>query len=215
MPSCHCEDIDRHFTLERARDDLAAYRRRGPTGTARLILKVLGDAGFTPETLLDVGAGIGVLHHELLDRGVQQAVHLEVAGAFVEVARGETARRGHQDRVCFQQGDLVSLAADVAGADLVTLDRVVCCYPDVDALVAVSARKARRYYALSYPHDRWYIRSRVWLQNYRRRLRGEPFRFFVHPVERIRSLILASGLEVRGSRSTLNWEVLVCERRAP
>jgi len=213
VPSCHCEDIDHHFTPRRARDDLAAYRRRGPTGTARMILKALAQAGVAPQTLLDVGAGVGVLHHELLDRGVQRAVHLEVAGAFVEAAREETGRRGHQNRVQFQQGDLVSLAADIAAADLVTLDRVVCCYPDVDALVAVSTHKARQYYALSYPHDRWYIRVRVWVQNYRRRLRGDPFRFFVHSVERIRSLLLANGFEVRISRSTINWEVLVCARR--
>jgi SAM-dependent methyltransferase len=213
MPSCHCEGTDRHFTPRRARQDLATYRRRGPTGTARLILKGLGEAGVTAETLLDVGAGIGVLHHELLERGVQRAVHLEVASAFLEAAKEETVLRGHEGLVRFQQGDVVSLASEVAVADLVTLDRVVCCYPDVEALITVSAQKARRYYALSYPRDRWYIRSRVWLQNYRRQRTGDPFRFFVHPVARMRSLILAGGFEVRCSCSTLNWDVLICGRR--
>lgn len=213
MADCHCEGTDRHFTSQRASQDLATYRRRGPTGTARLILKGLEDAGLTAESVLDVGAGVGVLHHELLERCVQRAVHLEVASAFLEAAKVETLRRGHEGRVRFQQGDVVSLAAEIADADLVTLDRVVCCYPDVDALISVSAQKARRYYALSYPHDRWYIRSRVGLQNYRRQRSGDAFRFFVHPVARIRSLIMAGGLEVRRSCSNFNWEVLICARR--
>ena len=86
---------------------------------------------------------------------------------------------------------------------------------DLDALMDASTRKANRYYALSYPRDRWYVRGRTWWKNLRRRRAGDPFRFFVHPVARIRSLIAAAGFEVRCARSNLNWEVLVWERRPP
>jgi 16S rRNA G1207 methylase RsmC len=101
MPVCHCEATDRHFTIPRARDELATYHRQGPTRTARLMLQCLADLGSPPTSLLDVGAGIGVLHHVLLDRGVRHAVHLEAASAYVEVASEESARRGHAGRVTF------------------------------------------------------------------------------------------------------------------
>jgi SAM-dependent methyltransferase len=214
MPRCHCEATDRHFTPARARQELVTYRRRGPTGTARLILNSLRDVNLAAETVLDVGAGIGVLHHELLERGVQRAVHLEVANAYLDAAQEETARRGHQHRVHFRRGDIATLAAELAPADLVTLDRVLCCSPELDALIEVSARKAIRYFALSYPHDYWYVRGRVRWQNARRRWAGDPFRFFVHPVHRIRSLIRAAGFQVRRARWNLNWEVVICTRDA-
>jgi 16S rRNA A1518/A1519 N6-dimethyltransferase RsmA/KsgA/DIM1 with predicted DNA glycosylase/AP lyase activity len=51
-----------------------------------LILKGLSHLAPTPRTLLDIGAGIGVLHHELLERGVGRAVHLEAAAAYVAAA---------------------------------------------------------------------------------------------------------------------------------
>lgn len=35
----------------------------------------------------------------------------------------------------FRYGDFVSLAPDLETADLVTLDRVVCCYPELEPLV--------------------------------------------------------------------------------
>lgn len=213
-PGRQCECTDAHFTPARAQSDLVAYRRRGPTGTARLMLQCLGDVRLSADSLLDVGAGIGVLHHELLDAGVGTAVHLEVARAYVEAAREESTRRGHDGRVHFRHGDVVGLVADLAAADLVTLDRVVCCYHDLDALMEASTRKANRYYALSFPRDRWYVRGRTWWKNLRRRRAGDPFRFFVHPVARIRSLIAAAGFDVRCARSNLNWEVLVWERRA-
>lgn len=215
MPGCHCDATDRHFTPARARQELATYRRRGPTGTARLILRSLGDLGLTADTLLDVGAGIGVLHHELLGRGLKSAVHLEAAAAYEEAAKEESARRGHAGRVSFRHGDLVAMGTDLAAADLVTLDRVVCCYPDLEALIRVSAGKARKHYVLSYPHDRWYVRAHTWWQNHRRRRAGNPFRTFVHPVSRIRSLIRAEGLRAVRSHRTLAWEVLVCTRPEP
>ena len=212
MPSCHCAATDRHFTPERAHAELVQYRRRGPSGTARLILDSLGDLGIRPQTLLDVGAGIGVLHHELLERGVGRAVHLEAAAAYVAAAVAEAERRGQRGRVQFRHGDLVSLAPELGSADLVTLDRVVCCYPELDPLVSLSAAKAERYYALSFPHDRWYVRAHTRWQNHRRRRAGNAFRTFVHPVDRIEALVRAAGFQIRRSRRTLVWTVLVCTR---
>jgi hypothetical protein len=117
--------------------------------------------------------------------------------------------------VSFRHGDLVTLAADLAPADLVTMDRVVCCYPDLEPLIRVSTEKALRYYAVSYPHDRWYVRVHTWWQNDRRRRAGNGFRTFVHPVTAIHSLLRAAGFQVVRLRRTLVWEVLVCTRRNP
>ena len=214
MPSCHCEATDRHFTVERAREELATYRRKGPTGTARSILKCLPDLDSATETVLDIGAGIGVLQHELLGRGVRSAVHLEAASAYVEIAREESARRGYESRVTFRHGDLESLADSLPPADIVTLDRVVWCYPQLEPLIRISTQKARRYYALSFPHDRWYVRADTWWQNFRRRRAGNAFRTFVHPIARIRSLVQEAGLRLLCSRRTLVWEVLVYRRES-
>lgn len=213
MPSCHCVATDRHFTPARARAELAQYRRRGPRGTARLILRSLSDLGITPQTLLDIGAGIGVLHHELLGCGGARAIHVEAAAAYIAVAEAEAERRGHRDRMEFRHGDFVSLVPTLGSADLVTLDRVVCCYPELEPLVSLSAEKAERYYALSFPHDRWYVRAHTRWQNHRRERAGNAFRTFVHPVARIETLVRSAGFEVQRSCRTLVWEVLVCRRR--
>jgi hypothetical protein len=105
MPSCHCVATDRHFTPARAQAELAQYRQRGPRGTARLILRTLNDLAAVPGTHLDIGAGVGVLHHELLGSGVGRAVHVEASAAYVAAAEQESARRGHGGRVQFRHGD--------------------------------------------------------------------------------------------------------------
>ena len=212
MPSCcGCEAIDRHFAPARAAEELATYARRGPTGTARLILDTLSTLPL--DSILDIGAGIGVLHHELLGTGVRSAVHVEAASAYIDVAQAESARRGYSGRVRFLHGDFLALAPSIAAVDLVTLDRVVCCYPAFEPLIRVSAEKARRYYALSIPHDRWYVRAHTRGQNHSRKRAGNPFRTFVHSVAEIRALIRDAGFIVRKSRRTLMWEILLCTRR--
>ena len=216
MPCCcGCEAIDRHFGADRVAGELATYLRRGPTGTSRLLLGALGRLSPPIESILDIGAGIGVLHHELIGGGGRSAVHVEAASACIEAAQKESIRRGHAERVRFFHGDFLALAPSIAPADLVTLDRVVCCYPAFEPLIRLSAERAKQFYALSFPHDRWYLRGHTWWQNRRRKRVGNPFRTFVHPVTQIRSLVQAAGLQILRSRRTLVWEVLICARMDP
>ena len=54
---CGCEAIDRHFAASRAEKELGTYLRRGPTGTARVILSALQGLPGPVESVLDIGAG--------------------------------------------------------------------------------------------------------------------------------------------------------------
>ena len=112
----------------------------------------------------------------------------------------------------FLHGDFLALEPTLQPADLVTLDRVVCCYPDLDPLMRRSVGKARRFYVISFPHDRWYIRAHTVWQNFLRRRAGNPFRTYVHPGRRIRALLEEGGLRVVDARQTLVWEILLCIR---
>jgi len=206
---CDCRAIDHHFGASRAAAELEAYVRQGPTGTTRLILRSLDQLPVRIESLLDIGAGVGVLHHELLHSRARSAVHVEAAQAYLEAARAESVRRGHTDRVRFLHGDFLTFAPSLESADLVTMDRVICCYPEFEPLVRASVATARRCYAISYPHDRWYVRAHTVGQNIKRRWAGNRFRTFVHSPARVRVLMEEGGLRVFQRRRTLVWEVLV------
>lgn len=72
MDCCH-PDYDSVFSARRARKDLARYRKKGPDKTTRLLIDALRAAGVEGKTLLDIGAGIGAIDHDLLDAGVASA----------------------------------------------------------------------------------------------------------------------------------------------
>jgi magnesium-protoporphyrin O-methyltransferase len=155
--------------------------------------------------VLDVGAGIGALGFELLAAGAERVTAVEAAPAYVAAAREEAGRRHVSDRLEVVQGDFVSVAGDVMQADVVAMDRVVCCYPAYQPLLEAAVRRSRRLMAFSYPRDRWYVRAAVTLQNMGRALLRNPFRGFVHSARGMESVLEQHGFVRKERRETLKW----------
>jgi magnesium-protoporphyrin O-methyltransferase len=209
-PGCACAANE--FGERDARKDLRALRRDGPSRTTRWLIDALREGGVADWTVLDIGAGVGAVHLELLEAGAAEAVDVDASPAYVAAARDEAARRGSSSRVTYHVGDFVALARDVAAADAVVLDKVVCCYSDMVALVSLSAERARRRYGLVYPRDAWWIRSSARLMNLVTRLFRQRVTFHAHRTADVDGLVRAAGLEQRFLRTTVFWQVAVYER---
>lgn len=203
---------DQQFNETKAGEELQRYRKKGPGPTTRLLEEAIAQAGTLSGTLLDVGSGIGSLTFGLLERGVTNAIAVDASSAYNRVARQEAERLGQTDAVRFVHADFVSVASDLPAATLVTLDRVVCCYPSYEALLNAALRHADQYLALSYPRDIWYVRLGVILVNAQRRLTKNSFRTFVHPAARMDAMIRSAGFELSTRRETWMWSVDVYTR---
>jgi len=221
MRCAQCEGIDQLFGAKKARSQLAKFRRKGADRTTRMLIEDVYDAmskrndGRSPTVLLDIGAGVGAIHHALLDGGVERAVHVDASSAYLTAAREEAERRGHTTRVEFVAGDFVDVADHISTADIVTLDRVICCYHDMTQLVSRSGEKAGFLYGAVYPRDEWWTRLFVAWNNVFYRATRSPFRTFVHSPRDIDSVLGSHGLRRRSVRRTLVWEVAVYTRSNP
>jgi magnesium-protoporphyrin O-methyltransferase len=153
--------------------------------------------------LLDVGGGIGVISRELADTSLASTTIVEAAPAYLEVARREAGAPSRSTQ--FVLGDFAVIAGTLPDADVVTLDRVVCCYPDAEELLVAAAARTRQLLAFTYPRDRWYVRTMFALGNFWLRLTGKKFRAFVHTPERMAAVLEASGLVRATQRETLVW----------
>lgn len=215
VPMDRCCGHQEAFGEKTAARDLRRYRRKGPRKTTRQLLEALRERGLDQATVLDIGGGVGAIEHELLDGGASRAQAVDASRAYLRAAREEAERRGHADRLEQHAGDFVELADSVEAADVVTLDRVICCYPDVDALVSLSAARARRLYGVVYPRDTRFVRFGFRVFNLVMRLMpGCDFQAFVHRTSRVDSLVRESGLEpsFRGGGGV--WQVVVYARAA-
>ena len=212
MSCCHCQGAETLFDAKVASRELRQYRRRGPRKTTRLLLDALEAIGVAGRTLLDIGGGVGIIQHELLGAGAARASGVEASAAYLAAAREEAARRGHADRLSLYHGNVVDLAPELPPADIVTLDRVICCYPDMPALVERSAALARVAYGLVYPRDTWWVKLGLALENLAFRARRNPFRVYAHSAAAVDALVRGQGFAPRFMRRTLVWQVVVYGR---
>jgi len=215
MASC-CDFRDaaaRQFTARKAAKELQAYRngRLGPT--TRLIRDGVVASELNQGSLLDIGGGIGALTFELLGCGMTKAVVADASAAYVAAAREEASRRGQTASTTVIHGDLLDVAEQLPAADLVTLDRVVCCFPGYEPMLDEAAHHAVRGLAVSYPRDRWFVRAGMWVEN-ARRAHKSGFRTFVHPPVLIREAIERAGFRLSWRRTTVMWAVDVFQRTA-
>jgi len=179
-----------------------------------MLLGALRAQGVSGRTLLDIGGGVGTIQHELLASGVKEAVDVDASSAYLRTALKEARRRGLDGRVSYHHGNFVEIAARMRKADIVTLDRVLCCFDDVEALVRTSANKARRLYGVVYPRDAWWTRLWVWMINFMRMLRRDDFRIFAHRTSTVESVLGAGGLQRIFRRRWGIWQVAVFARQA-
>lgn len=210
---CQCQGIETKFDQKYVAKKLKEYRKIGPKKTTWQLIEALRAEGVDGMTLLDIGGGVGDIQHEMLRSGVSSATNSEASTAYLEACRQEAERLGHADRIRHIPGNFVELAKDIAPADIVTLDRVICCYHDMPTLISLSAQKARRLYGIVYPLDKWWIRlANLVYYNFRNWVQRNPMRLFVHPPEVVEAIIRSNGLEPRFYDVMGPWQVVVYAR---
>jgi len=214
-----CSDCDftnaagQHFSVKKAVQQIDGYRRGKLGPTTRLLRDGLEHAGVIKGALLDIGAGVGTLTFELLQRGITSAVAVDASDAYLAAAKEEAARRQLSESISFIKDDFATSAAGLPNFDVVTLDRVVCCYADYKTILREAAKRARVALAISYPRPVWFVRLGNGWDNAVRRLRSNPFRTFIHPVADIQRMILDSGFEMKTRSQTVAWSAEIYTRR--
>ena len=208
--NCGCPNT---FDEKAADSDLKRYLDRGPDGTTQSLIDAIVDEGVDGATLLDIGAGVGAIQLALLAAGASSAASVDATEAYVQVARDEAARRGYADRTRGLVGTLEALAHEIEPADVVTLDKVVCCDPDLPALLTRAAERARRMVGLVYPRETWWNRFAArglaawgWLTR-------DPTRWHIHATADIDGILRSAGFQRRDVDRSLIWQVALYVRR--
>jgi magnesium-protoporphyrin O-methyltransferase len=212
MYCSQCQGIEEVFSQEYVKRELKRYRSKGPGKTTRLLTEAIEKEGVEGLSLLDIGGGVGAIQHELIEAGVREATSVDASTAYLEAAREEADRRGQVKRVTYHQGNFVDLADEIAPADIVTLDRVICCYPDMEKLVELSAKRAKKIYGLVYPRDAWWVRAGLAIGNKFLRLQRRAFRTYSHPTKSVEAIVRRNGFRQQSYSQSLVWQVVVYTR---
>ena len=212
MSCTQCQGIETTFNHRNAEKELRKYHKKGPTETTHSLVEFLKKKGTKGKSLLDIGGGVGIIQHELLRSGLASAVSVEASSAYSEVSKDEARHQGHEERIEYHHGDFIDLAPDIPMTDIVTLDRVICCYPDMEKLVDSSLSHAKDYYAVVYPLDTWWMKIGLAFSNFIQRIRRNSFRSYVHSKKAFHRLVEAHNFKRVFFRKTTFWRVEIFER---
>ncbi|NOY15532.1 MAG: methyltransferase domain-containing protein [Gammaproteobacteria bacterium] len=200
----HSNSANRFFSFFAGR-----YRKRfekkGFEPSQKQLMEGLKQAGYQGAKILEIGSGVGHLHQTLLEQGASSAIGVDLASKMIEEARHWAKQRQLADRTEYVEGDFMEINTSLPEVDITVLDKVVCCYPDADGLVHASLNKTHRVYALTYPRNRWYVRTVMGIAAWVLKIIGSDFRPYVHDPEKIEGWVTGEGFSKQYQNNNLVW----------
>jgi magnesium-protoporphyrin O-methyltransferase len=200
------------FSERSARAEAKRYRRKGLDSTSRRIVDFLKTQGVEGKTVLEVGGGIGAIQIELLKAGAARALSVELTPTYEEAAAGLLREAELSDRVERRVMDFAEAADQVDGADVVIMNRVICCYPDMPRLAGAAADHARQLLVMSFPRKTWWMYVGLKVSNFLLWTTRREFHIFLHPPKKIIATSEQHGLEPVLDQQGLVWKVAALRR---
>jgi predicted RNA methylase len=195
-----------------------ARRKEISAGVTRDLVEALGPSRLEGRTILDLGCGAGDLALAALARGATRATGVDIGRGAIEEARALARERSVEDRASFQVGDAAKV--HLRRHDVVVLNRVFCCYPEIEALLDNSLSAASNVYAFTAPPSAGlagaFARAETRLANTVYRIRDKRFRGFrvyIHNLKAIDRRVREAGFRpiVEGRRRMV-WHLAIYER---
>jgi 2-polyprenyl-3-methyl-5-hydroxy-6-metoxy-1,4-benzoquinol methylase len=211
---CSPKDYRWIFTEKRAHAEARRYRRRGLDPTSQRIADFLKQQGVEGRTLLEVGGGIGAIQIELLKAGITRAVNIELTPTYEEAAQALLREAGLAGRVERRVMDFAETTRDVEAADIVIMNRVLCCYPDMPKLAGAAAEHTREVLLVSFPKRRWWTRVVIGLADLALRVGRRQFQIFLHSPDKIIATVERHGLKIVSNETSFFWQVASLRRAA-
>jgi SAM-dependent methyltransferase len=209
---CARHGQEEFFGEKTAAKDARTYRRKGPDPMARSLARRASARGVEGASVLEIGGGVGQVALELLKAGAATAEVVELLPAYEPFVRELADEAGVGGRLAFRTADLVADPDASPRADLVVLNKVVCCTPDGVELAGIAAALARRTLVLSFPRQTWWVRAALGTVNLYLRLRRRRFRVFVHPHAALEGAVAAQGLSPASDKNGPLFRIAAFER---
>jgi SAM-dependent methyltransferase len=212
---CPTDRIARHFDTKVA-ERSAKCQDAGLIAVSQRLRDALLSHAPAGKTVLELGCGRGALLLELVQAGVVRATGIDLSRASIDAARDRFERAQLSERADLSVGDAARVPLE--RHDWVILDRVMCCYPDIEQLLANTLPAARQIYAFSVPTSRGWrgaaARLEEWFENAWSSLRDEPCPGYVHDLDLIEERLAAAGFKLRHRGRQRLWHIAVYERAA-
>src|SRR5439155_16913759 len=148
---------------------------------------------------------------ELLKAGAARLVSIAITPTYEDAASDLLNEAGLTQRVERRVMDFAQAASQVESADVVVMNRVICCYPDMPKLAGAAADHAGRLLVMRFPRQAVWMRAALGVAHIVLRITRREFHVFLHAPARILATAEAHGLRTVSDRVGLAWQVAALE----
>ena len=189
------------------------YLKRGLDPKSRALVEFVLPYLNGTQSILEIGCGAGMVHHELLRKGsVARAIGIDVSSAGIKAARRNADTFGILDQIDYYQVDFAQNGDQFEAADFVVMDRVICCYPYLEPLLGQAAEKASKYLAISFPVENFISRFAIGTCTFCLKLIGQTYHPYLHGHDNILQTAEGAGLSLVHQDRRSIWKMFVFER---
>ena len=212
MECNHCCGADQFFDPKVAQKKMRHYKRKGAGKSTKRLLEQLSIYNFENKTLLDIGGGVGAIQWHFLERGGKSTLDVDASNGYIDVAKSYAAANNFEEKAQFLNGDFVDMSEEISRCDYVTLDKVVCCYPDYQSLLGMALQKCDDTIALTFPLAGPISKLTAIVENIYFKFKKNPFRTFIHSPADIEMFILSKGFSIVSKKISFPWHVRVYKK---
>jgi len=208
----HCCGADLFFNKTTAKKEYRTYVRKGPSRVTAKIIQQLENQDVKGKSMVDVGGGIGALQWWFLQNEGAKTTDIDASSGYLKQALNHAGENGWQDKTQFIMGDCTDVYPQIDDPDFITLDKVICCYPNFKEILVSTCQKSKRYISLSYPIDGIIAQAIRGMGALFFMLKKNPFRPYVHPVRQIRDVFTENGYKRLSHSIAFPWHVEIYSR---
>jgi len=203
----HCCGADLFFDKKTAAKEYIHYLKKGPSRVTAKIIQQLENQRVEGKSMVDVGGGIGAIQWWFIQKGGNKTTDIDASTGYLKQAQNHASEKGWKDKTQFLLGDCTDVYKEIDDPDFITLDKVVCCYPNYKEILELTCEKSTGHVSLSYPMDGIISQAIRGLGAIFFMFIHNPFRPYVHPVKEIRNVFAEKGYERISYDLAFPWHV--------
>lgn len=164
---------------------------------------------------MDLGCGAGTFSVEALKNGASTSAGFDLAPEMIMAADSLAAEMELDNRAKFNLGNVAS--ADLPASEVVVMDKVICCYPEVGSLLKNASSACHEMIGFIVPRDeglwKWPLRLAARTGNLVYRLRGRKNSwFYIHSLKKIDAMLRQAGFARERKASSRMWLVFLYKK---
>src|SRR2546428_13933910 len=200
-----------------AHDRCCKYKSNGLTASSQVLLDFISNKGLVGKTVLEIGCGTGFFALETLRHGASSCLGVDLSSAAIHEANEFAKESGLQDRARFDVADAATTRQPAS--DVVVMDKVLCCYPDLEGLRKTASNSSRERLGFVVRRAEGLMKpargiGTAWI-NLVEKLRKPGFRLYLHPLRSIDELLAGSGFQQENKAKSRFWLVFLYKRNRP